>query len=324
MAAIFLLFEFLGFTLLVSVVSKLGRDSLARLSGGGGGFGLILLDWFLLGLILLIFAWALNRLRRGKGLKELGFRFHKGFLRDIWYGVLGYAVLYIVSIPTDLIALPGRVKMGDEIIKSLGITSIPQILLIGGFFALVAGFVTGSFHEEIRFRGYYQGVGSREVTPLAGFIIALIPFTIGHYFAQPDWSLSQVLATIIPGIVLGLLYNASGSLVAVMTTHTLANWIGFYPPLVYAATKNRTASLIVFFGLAFFFLLLIILRWRKEVREIFIATRQMFSVKPVSSALIGLGIGGALLSLWYFSIPLLYSSLAGAGLIAISIVRRKR
>ena len=62
--------------------------------------------------------------------------------------------------------------------------------------------------------------------------MALIPFSLGHHFSHPDWSIIQVLATIIPGIGYGLLYHATGSLVAVMTAHALSNWIPAYPVLV--------------------------------------------------------------------------------------------
>ena len=38
-----------------------------------------------------------------------------------------------------------------------------------------------------------------------------------RHSSHPEWSVAQVVATALPGIALGLLYGATGSLVAVMT-----------------------------------------------------------------------------------------------------------
>lgn len=89
-------------------------------------------------------------------------------------------------------------------------------------------------------------MGASEIGPLGGLLTGFVPFTFGHYFAHPDWSVVQVLATLLPGIVFGLLYHATGSLAAVMTAHTPANWIGSYPVLIYASTRNRAAGLLLF------------------------------------------------------------------------------
>lgn len=325
MRAIFLLFEFLGFTLLLSILLSQSSFSLLAKLVGGRGYLLGPFAWLCSGFVILLFAWLLNRIRRGRGLKELGFHLHKGFLADVWYRVLGYGLIYILSLPIDLVALSPRAKMAGELIAQLGLSSsLTRVLLLGGLVVLGMGFFTGAFPEEIRFRGYYQGVGSMELSPLAGFVIAFIPFSFGHYFSHPEWHISQVVATIIPGIGLSLLYNATGSLVVVMTTHTLLNWISFYPPLVYAVTKNKALSLSLIFVFALFFIFLIAIRWQKEVRELFSATSKMFSQKPVISTLLGLGIGGALLSLGSLSIPHLYSALLGASLLGISFIKRRR
>ena len=285
--AAFLLAEVLGYTLLLQA----GGALLFRLPFSGilAQLG----SWFLFGLAVLLLAWVFNKLLRGQGIKELGFRYHKSLATDLWLGVCGFAVLNLLSAPFDLAALHDRANMAHAIIGQLHFSSPLQILAGGSAFAVALGFFTGAFHEEIRFRGYYQGVGSREVTPLAGILIALIPFSLGHYYAQPDWSLVQVLATIIPAIVYGLLYHATGS---------------------HAATLAGLGTL------ALLSLLLAVLRWNHELREWRAAARGLFVGRPVFGAALGAFIGLALLAAWPHRFPPLYSALAGVALFGIAFL----
>lgn len=315
--ALLFLAEVLGFTLLLQAISAPIWRFL------GNGFPAQLAAWLLYALGAVILAWVFNKLQRRQGLRELGFRYYKSFWADVWCGLLGYAVLYIVSLPLDLAALSDRAKMASQIIGWLSLSSTLRIVIVSSVLVLIMGFFTGALHEEIRFRGYYQGVGCQELTPLAGFLIGLIPFSFGHYFAHPDWRTAQVLATILPGVVFGILYYATRSLIVVLTAHTLVNWVGFYPPLVYVVTKSRGFSLPTAAGLGLLFLLLIFLRRNREIRVFVEAAGGMCLEKPVLGIVTGGVIGVALLAPWAFRLPGVYSGLAGAILFGVSFVGKR-
>jgi membrane protease YdiL (CAAX protease family) len=315
--AAFFLAEVLGYTLIIQAIAAL----LFRLPLPGivGQLGI----WFLFGLAILLLAWIFNRLLRGQGLRALGFRYHKSFGTDVWLGVCGFAVLNFLSLPFDLAALSDRAKMAHALVGQYHFSSRLEILVGGTALGVGLGFFTGAFHEEIRFRGYYQGTGARELTPLAGFIIGLIPFSLGHYFAQSSWSPVQVLATIIPGIVYGLLYYATQSLVVVMTAHTLANALSFFPQLLHEITGSYAVTVTAVVTLFLLSLLLIALRWTKELRGWRAATLRLFAETHPFAVVAGLVIGLALVVLWSHRMPAVYSALIGAFLFGISLLGKK-
>jgi membrane protease YdiL (CAAX protease family) len=265
----------------------------------------------------------LNKVQRGEGLGALGFRYHRGLRADVGAGVVAYALLYLVTLPFDIAVLPDRVANLEALVEQLHLHSPAQILGGGGLPALVLGFATGAFHEEIRFRGYYQGVGSRETTALAGFVMALVPFSLGHYFAHPDWSPGQVLATVVPGVVYGLLYLTTGILVAVMTTHALANWFGAYPALMVVATGSRVAGYAMAGALGLALALVVYLRRGAEVRELVVATRDMVRHRPLFGLLAGAVSGAALLAIWPLRSSTWPCLLAGLVLVGVAIVGQK-
>jgi membrane protease YdiL (CAAX protease family) len=317
-AILFFLAEAVGFTLLL-------RALMAPLWGlAGSSFPAILGVWLLYAAGAVLVAAILSRLRRGQGVRALGFRYHQSFRADVWFGILGYAILYLVSLPFDIAALADRTKAAEQIMAQLSLSSLPAMLAAGSALALVTGFVSGALHEEIRFRGYYQGAGQREITPLAGCLIALIPFTGGHYFSHADWSLAQVSATLLPAIVYGLLYNATGSLTVVITAHTLSNWISSHPALLAAATKSRVAGIAAAGALALLFLLLLVFRGRRQMRLLVQATVRMLRDRPAMGLVSGAVVGLVLLATWPLRWSPLYSGLAGVLLVGVSLLGKRR
>jgi membrane protease YdiL (CAAX protease family) len=314
--AAFFFTEVLGFTLLLKAVASLLFG--LPLNNMVAQVGL----WFVFGFLILLLAWLLQKLLRGSGLPELGFRFHKSFTGDLWLGICGFAIVNLLSLPVDLAALRDRANMAHAIVEQLHLSSALQILAGGTLLAAALGFFTGAFHEEIRFRGYYQGTASAELTPLAGLLIGLIPFTLGHYFSHPDWSLAQVAATFVPGLIYGLLFYATRSLTVVMTAHTLSNVLPFFPFLLHEATGSRAITPAAIAALATLSLLLIALGWNHELRDWRHSTRQLFTMRPAFGLLTGLVIGGALLGLWLREFRPLYSSTAGVILLAIAFLGR--
>jgi membrane protease YdiL (CAAX protease family) len=198
-----------------------------------GGILLGLLSWAIYGFISLLIAYVISKYRRQWGLKDLGFRTYNGWWRDIWYGAVGFAIIVIISIPVDILALPERAEQITDFANNIANLSLPlQILLIFGG-TLIFGFVTGAWHEEIRYRGYLQGAASKELTPLAAILGSWFIFSFGHYFSHSEWSFTQVLATLGAGLVFCLVYNATKSLIPVMVAHTLANTLPAYPTFYY-------------------------------------------------------------------------------------------
>jgi len=309
--------EVLGFTLVLGIFSPPFWSFL------GGGFVGQLGSWLLYGLAAVVLGTTLNRVQRREGLRALGFRYHRGFWADVGAGVVAYAVIYLASLPLELTALSHRATSLAAFMKQMGLTSTAEVLGVGGVLALVLGFVTGAFHEEVRFRGYYQGTGSREATPLVGFVMALIPFSLGHHFSHPDWGPIQVLATFIPGIGYGLLYHATGSLVAVMTAHTLSNWIPAYPVLVLVGTSSRAAALATAAGLGMALALLIYLRRATELRIFVESTRAMMRERPVFGFVVGALVGASLLGIWPLRSSSPSAGWAGIVLIAVAVVGKR-
>lgn len=310
--------EALGFTLLLgALMAPVWRLAGTELPASLGG-------WLLYAAGAVLVAGILNRLRRGQGVSALGFRYHRSFRADVWFGFLGYGILSLVTLPFDIAALADRTQAVEQIMAQLSLSSLPAMLAAGSAFALAAGFASGALHEEIRFRGYYQGAGQREITPLAGFLIALIPFTGGHYFSHVDWSLAQVSATLLPAIVYGLLYNATGSLTVVITAHTLSNWISFHPALLAAATKTRVAGTTAAGALAFLFLLLLVFRGKRQMRLLAQATAKMLRDRPAMGLVSGVAVGLALLATWPLRGSPLYSGLAGVLLVGVLLLGKRR
>jgi len=317
LAALMVLCEVLGFTLLLSAL----REPLWKILGESG-IGQILV-WPAYGLIILALAAVVNKFARGEGLRALGLRCQGGFRGDVWTGVVAYAVLYVAALPFQVVALADRARLTEPMMRQFGLSSMMQIITGGSLLALLMGFLTGAFHEEILFRGYYQGTGDRVLSPGAGFFIALLPFTLGHYSSHPEWTMAQVVATVLPGVALGLLFGATGSLVAVMTLHTLSNWIDVYPVLVLVASRSRTAALLTSGASAVAFLALVWIRRNREIRMLTQAATTLFRGSPGWSIISGLLIGAVLLAIWPHRPAGVWAGLGGACLIALAMAAKR-
>ena len=46
------------------------------------------------------------------------------------------------------------------------------------------------------YRGYFQGLFTREVASSTGLLLALMPFVLGHYFNHPEWHVLQIFYTL--------------------------------------------------------------------------------------------------------------------------------
>ena len=62
--------------------------------------------------------------------------------------------------------------------------SLPLLLVVVTFGSMLWGFITGAFNHEVEYRGYFQGLFSKEISPATGLFLSLILFVMTHYFYQ--------------------------------------------------------------------------------------------------------------------------------------------
>jgi amino acid transporter len=82
-------------------------------------------------------------------------------------------------------------------------------------------------------------------------------------------------------------------------------------------------TLIAVVALALLSLLLVVLRWKREFREWREATHRLFAERSAFGIIAGLVIGLALLATWPYRLPAVYSGLAGASLLGISLLGKR-
>ena len=262
------------------------------------GFPGIILFWLSYGLFGAIIAYFVRKLKAGWSWKDLGFKVYKSWRRDIWFGIIIFSVFYLIEIPLTIILIPTQSQKLVQQMNFLQQMSLPIAFLMLTGLALILGFITGAFHEEIRYRGYLQGLFSKEITPAFGFFISLIPFCFNHYFSHPDWNLLQVINTLLPGISFCLGYYATGSLIVSMTTHTLTNLIPSYPILLYMKDYKDLSYVSVFLLGAFFIGL--ILFGKKEIKYLLQKSYELFALSGLKSSLLGIVCGIFFLFLYHW------------------------
>ncbi len=259
------------------------------------GFVGILLFWFSYGIFGAIVGYIVRRLNGGWSWRDLGFRIDRGWKQDIWFGIVIYSPLYLGEVPLLLIYVP---LVSEQMTQHLKFTQelslFPALLAMTGIRILTA-FMTGAFHEEIRFRGYLQGLFSRQVAPAFGLFVSLIPFSLGHYFAHPNWSLVLVLDTLPTGLGFCLGYYASNSLIVPMTTHTLGNLVAFYPMLLYSRGLKKLSYASIFILAALF--VVIIIAGRNDLKLLIKKTKEMFKKSGITMSVLGVFFGVILLFL---------------------------
>jgi drug/metabolite transporter (DMT)-like permease len=164
----------------------------------------------------------------------------------------------------------------------------PVMLVLGFVLALTFGFITGAWHEEIWYRGYIQGVFSRKIAPVVGFLISSIPFGITHHFSHPEYNLLLIVGCVFGGGVYCLVFYASGSLLAAMTAHALSNAIPIFMPLFYAY-GYRSTSYFVAAGIGFI-LVGFCFKGRREITELIEKAKRLFLESGTKYIMIGIAL----------------------------------
>lgn len=271
---LFLYFEYLGLSFVLGLFAAFLKFVLSDLLGLKDLLN-ILFYWALYGVGAAGFAFCVRRIKGSWTLKDLGFRLHRSWKEDLRYGFVVASLMFVITVPLEIILLPSVTKLATDSMGSF--LEMPLLILIpaAGILSLVFGFVTGAFHEEIWYRGYLQGLFSREVAPAVGFLFSLLIFSLGHSFAHPEWSLLNVLNTVPHAFFFCLAYYSTGSLVVPMAVHTFANFIipTFAVPLF--AKGYQTASYISL-AVLWIILLSVCFHGKKEVKELCQKTRELF------------------------------------------------
>jgi len=248
-----------------------------------------LVYWLFRGIMIAAVVFTVRRIKDNWRLKDLGFQIHRSWGKDLWFGFLGFCVLYILLLPLELVNLPIYAKSISKFLDMFPDTSLPLLIVIMTLASLVFGFLSGAWHEEIWYRGYIQSLFSSKIAPAAGFFISFIPFGLVHHFSHPEYNDLLILNILLNGAMFCLVFYATRSLLASMTTHTLTNVITIYAPFVFMKGYTLLSYITaLFIGL----ILLVFCFWgRKELKELWSKTKQMFSESKIIHCEIGLLIG---------------------------------
>ena len=238
--------------------------------------------WLLRGMGIAVLVYFVRRINDGWNWRDIGFHIHQSWARDIRFGFIGSCLLYLVQLPFAIINLSYQARLLSHSFTMFSEMPIHIMLPVATLAALIFGFITGAWHEEILYRGYLQGIFSKKVAPAVGFFISLILFGITHHFSHPDYNLLLIIIVLINGAFFCLVYYATGSLLVSMTTHTLSNTLTIYAPLLYTR-GHEVIAYITALGIGVILLGFCFIA-NKETKKLFNKFREIFSrSKPVHS-----------------------------------------
>jgi membrane protease YdiL (CAAX protease family) len=241
--------------------------------------------WTLRGLGIAVIVYAVRRIKDGWSFKDLGFYINRSWGKDIWFGFVGFCLLYFIELPILLINLPYQAELLAKSMNLFPGISFPMMLVLAFFLTFVFGFITGAWHEEIWHRGYIQGVFGKKIAPVVGFLVSSIPFGLTHHFSHPDYNLLMIVGCVFGGAVYCLVFYATGSLLAAMTSHTISNVLPIFAPLFYAH-GYRSVSYFVAVGVGLI-LAGMCFRGRNEIREMIEQTKRLIVESGTKHIMIG-------------------------------------
>jgi membrane protease YdiL (CAAX protease family) len=163
-------------------------------------------------IIMLVIALAVIYLKGS----SIGYWGHLGIVEAIVYGVLGGIVAYLVMYLTYLI--PGDFM--DDLKQQL--SSIKVALDKMADWQLICLAIAAGVAEEFLFREVLQRWLVTEMGIISGIVLASLAFGLAHAISIP-----YIIITFIIGVILGILFEYSGSLVLVMLIHAVYDAIAF-------------------------------------------------------------------------------------------------
>lgn len=284
-----LIIELMGVILLLKSFSSLVQPVILKEFSRPKSY----LYFTLYAIVVVMIVYSIRKLNGQWKLKDLGFKFHHGFWKDMSFGVMLYAIIFLLNLPFKIAALPQHAEMMADNTYLTGPIFIALLILTWQCFS--TGFFTGALHEELFYRGYLQGTFSRLTVPAIGLFISFLPFSFGHYFSHPEWNIIQVLNTLIPGLLFCLGYYATGSVLVPLVAHSLSNLVPFYPVLFYA--RGSMASAYVCYAILGLTALYILYRKRSDLKLLWQKSIEIFKTSGWLLSVLGVGLGVGLIFL---------------------------
>jgi membrane protease YdiL (CAAX protease family) len=200
--------------LAVLSLSSLLPGGLAPAIGLPAGFGPV--DTPAFGLAVLLGALgvplAIRRLLGGWSLRHLTGVLRRGWSRQVFHGLVAAAVLNLWS-RLLLLLFP---DLFDATWNALGIRSMTDVAWAALFVAPLAT----ALPEELLFRGYLQGALSTRFGAAWGLLVSALAFAVFHAY---QGAFTVLVAVLPAAMVLGILFRATGSLVAPLVAHAVLN-----------------------------------------------------------------------------------------------------
>jgi membrane protease YdiL (CAAX protease family) len=146
------------------------------------------------------------RLLERRSFGSIGFKMHRGWLRDIFIGsLIGGAAL---ALAVCIIWIAGAVSFQTASHEKAPLAQRSIILAFGAallFFLIAAAF------EELLFRGFIFQAFLRGAGPVWAVLLTSVPFGIAH-LGNPSATLFSTLNTVLAGVWLGVAYLVTRSL----------------------------------------------------------------------------------------------------------------
>lgn len=203
----------------------------------------------------------------GWHLSDLGVK-TEGFRVNLREGLISFSASYMVYLPFLAFLMPQYATKISAFGGGLGEISLQGLVFMVLAYSPVV-LIESPIPEEIFFRGYYQGTLTEEFKHFVGIPASTLFFALSHAINHPNWHPGRVLATIPIGLILGLTYHETRSLISVITSHFLINFLPMYPILFYSKGQIFLAvlTLIVLAIISFTILTLYIKRTEGLIQE---------------------------------------------------------
>jgi membrane protease YdiL (CAAX protease family) len=301
--------EFFGLYTLIFIIIGICHLTFARLSPeilGKENYQVILanrllssLKWVVVCFIVTLLIWLVRNSKDGWKLKDLGYRVHADWGKDIWMGVLLFCLSFMIRLPLTIAVFPGQAELsaGSAFYNSLLTSSFPPVYIFLSFFFMALSTFGAAFWEEVFWRGYLQTLFSRKISPSTGFILTALIFGLGHFFTRPDWGrwgMLMAFGVLLGGFFYGMAYYITEGLIVVAVMHFLSNIWWDYPEMVYLSGNRRGAYM--FIVILSFISLGVCILGRRKIKLFWLKTKEIFSSYGWKMIFIGVILGGAGLS----------------------------
>jgi len=137
--------------------------------------------------------------RRGFG--SVGFKLHKGWLRDFAFGSAGGGATLVLAVAAS--AAVGAMGFSVQISEPL--------ILARNFLALFVTFLIAAASEELLLRGFPFQALTHNIGPVGALSITSVAFGLLHYL-NPNVTLLSTFNTVLAGVWLGTAYLMTRSL----------------------------------------------------------------------------------------------------------------